>query len=392
MKDKIDVWTKVAYNKEACDLGPDPVSGALVARMSGSMIATMNNYYSAGCSINGRRIFAIRFMDPLISPDRALLAIDLDTKWTALLDSELADIHVLPVPFAGVSYYVNRKGELCRFSLETFEKETIMTMKGFPAVSETLRAITPDQKFLFYITVVSIREGLSLAVVRVDLEEKIWKMIYENSGLHHTIYMPGENALLVGRRVLKDGSTPPLGAWKNSTEIKPDAQLMDFDGKLLRKLGVPPGYTYCDERTGYFVCNCPYDQTKWAQLSERPQGNMVVFKSLDWQDGRVIDAPDHLFFHIAGSSCGKYVVSEAMRIGKGPFGPVDIVVVNWLTGKHRVLVSDCGSKGAGGGSALRQPTPYMTSDNSYVVYNADPDGILNVYSAKLPDGFLQSLD
>jgi len=44
------------------------------------------------------------------------------------------------------------------------------------------------------------------------------------------------------------------------------------------------------------------------------------------------------------------------------------------------------------GVAWRQPLPYLTSDNRHVVYSADPDGILNVYAAQIPYGFLESLE
>ena len=388
----IDVWTKVPWNKEACDLPPDPGSGAAITRLSGSMVATNNNYLPGGCSANGRRIVATRFLDPLVSPINALMAIDLDTKWTALLDPALADVHVLPVPFTGVCYYVNHQMEVCRVSLDTFDKEVVLNLRGMPPVDAILRGVTPDQRYLFYVTVVSIAAGQSMAIVRLDVPAKSWQMIYENPGLTGVIYLPGPNALMVGRRTMADGSTPPLGAWKNSTGIKADHQLFDLDGKFLRHLGPAAGYNYFDARTGRVVCNCYYDQTRWAQTPDRPRGNMVVFESLDMKMERVIDAPDHLFHHIAGSRCGRYVVSEALRPGTGPFGPVDIVVVNWHTGKHRVLVDNCGALGSGGGNVMRQPTPYLTSDNSHVVYNADPDGIPNVYSAKLPDGFLASLD
>jgi hypothetical protein len=81
-----------------------------------------------------------------------------------------------------------------------------------------------------------------------------------------------------------------------------------------------------------------------------------------------------------------------MRPGLGVFGPVDIVVVNVDSGRHRTLVADIGLRGAGGGAAWRQATPYLTSDNRHVIYNADRDGVLNVYAARLPDGFLAGID
>jgi hypothetical protein len=53
------------------------------------------------------------------------------------------------------------------------------------------------------------------------------------------------------------------------------------------------------------------------------------------------------------------------------------------------LVSDCRCKPAG--DVGRQAKPYFTADMRHVIYNADPDGIVNVYAATPPDGFLESL-
>jgi len=383
-----DVWNKVEWCKEACDLLPDPKSGAAITRISGSMIATNNNYYEGSCSADGRRCVGIRFMDPLLSRQKALLALDLETKWTALLDETLTGWHVLGSRFSGLFYYVDARQQLCRVSLDTFDKEVLMDMRDLPPVSETLRAVTPDQRYLFYITQVTIPEGLSLAVVKLDLREKRWSTIYENSGLHNIIHLPGLG-IYVGRRTRKDGSTPPLGEWKNR-EIVAAGHLMDIDGNFLRNVGQPPGYTtFLPD--GRVVSNYAADTVNYIQSTGHENGNMYVFDSLDWQNGRQIEAPELIFNHVASSRDGKYAVAEAIPLHTGVWGPISIVVVNIDTGKHRTLVADCGSKCCGGGGAWRQPLPYLTGDNRHVVYSADPDGILNVYAAKIPDGFLDSL-
>lgn len=385
----VDVWNKVEWGKEACDLLPDPQSGAQITRLSGSMIATNNNYFEGSCSADGKRCIAIRFMDPLLTIGRAILAVDLETKWTALLDAQFSGLNVMGTPFSGLFYYVNTQNELCRVSLETFDKEVLMSMRGLPLVDQTLRTVTPDQRFLFYVTQINITDGLSLAIVRIDLQTKTWSLIYENPGLTHIVYLPSLKGLYVGRRTMLDGSTPPLGEWKNR-QISTSNLLLDIDGNIIRPLGQAPGYgTFLPD--GKVVTNYAADMVNNTHKPERPNGNMFVFETLDWQNGRQIEAPEHIFNHIAQSGDGKYVVTEAIPIHIGIYGPIAIVVVNVATGKHRTLVADCGSKCCGGGGAWRQPLPYFTSDNRYVVYSADPDGILNVYAARVPEGFLDSL-
>jgi len=388
----IDFWNKVKWNKEACDVQPDPQSGAAITRMTGSMLMSNNNYHGGSCSADGKRVLAVRFADLLLDRTLPILALDLETKWTALLDPNNTTSSLLNVPFTGLFYYVNDRQELCRVSLDTFDKEVLLSMQGLPPVYDILRGITRDQRYILYETEVTIPGGLSLAIVRVDLKERNSELIYENPGIHGFSYLPGLDAIYVGRRTLPDGSTPPAGAWKNAPGVSYASELLDLEGNELRKLGTPPGYTAIFPSSGKVVSNYACDMVNFQHKPEHPQGNMAVFNSLEFSNPRMIEAPEHLFYHIAGSFCERYVVTEAFQPGKGQFGPTSIVVVNFETGKHRTLVADSGVLGGGGGNCLRQPTPYMTSDNRHVVYNADPDGIPNVYAAQIPDGFLESLD
>jgi len=387
----IDVWNKVKWTKEACDLLPDPRSGAAITRLTGSMMMSNNNYYGGSCSADGKRVLGIRFLDYMLSPTIAILALDLETKWTAVLDPNNTISILLHAPFTGLFYYVNDRKELCRVSLDTFDKEVLMSMEGLPPVYDILRGITRDQRYLLYHTLVTISGGLSLAIVRLDLRERVSELIYENPGIHGFSYLPGLNALAVGHRTLADGSTPPLGAWKDRAGNGYRSDLLDLDGNLLRSLGTPPGYGVNFPGSGAVVSNYACDMVNFRHKPERMNGNMAVFASLEYANPRMIKAPEHLFHHIAGSRCERYVVTEAFQPEKGPFGPTSIVVVNIETGKHRTLVTDCGVLGGGGGNCLRQPTPYLTSDNRHVIYNADPDGIPNVYAARIPDGFMESL-
>jgi len=287
-------------------------------------------------------------------------------------------------------HYINDRRELCRVSLDTFHRETIMPMLGLPAVADVLRTITADRRYLYYTTVTTNPAGLTLGLVRVDLTDGTWGIIFESSGLHGVGYMPGIDALWVGQRTLRDGSMPPMGIWSNGPNLGYAMVQLKIDGTVMRKLTPPPGYLAWLPETGQVVCSCAYDAEHLRQLPERPAGNMVVYRSIEWDQPRVIEAPDHLFFHAARSKCGRYIVSEAYRTDGGLHGPLDIVVVNVATGRHGVLVADCGTQPHG--AAWRTACPYMTSNNKFVVYNADPYGITNVHAARIPDGFLASLD
>ena len=386
----MDIWNKVRWAKEASDLKIDLSSGAEITRLSGSSLHTCNNYLAGSCSAEGDRCLGVRLADMLLKRPCALLAHDLSSKHTALLEEHCATFEQVPIPFTGIIYYINDRQELCRVSLDTFQREVIMSMLGLPPLADVLRAVTPDGRYAFYPTITTNPAGLTLGIVRIDLLEKEWKIIFESSGFHGLQYLGGIDALLIGQRTLPDGSMPPMGIWSNGPNLSYEVLLIRTDGTLIRKLGAPFGYMTWLSETGQVVCNCKYDTQRWRQLPERPAGNMVIFNSLNRDNPRVIEAPDHLFFHIARSKCGKYVVSEAYRAGVGINGPVDIVVVNIRSGKHRVLVSDCGVRPDG--AAWRQACPYMTSSGKFVVYNANPYDITHIYAARIPDGFWESLE
>ena len=386
----MDIWNTVRWGKEARDLAPDPVSGAEITRLSGSALHTFNNYHFACCSPDGRRVLGVRLADMVLDQPCALVAHDVVSKHAALLDGHCATPEVIGAPFSGVFHYVDDRDDLCRVSLDTFRKETIMPMRGLPAVADVLRAVTADGRYLYYSTVMSIAEGLTTGIVRVDLVDGAWEIIYAASGFHGMVYLPGIDALIVGMRTLPDGSMPPLGIWMQQPGLSYASVLLKTDGTLIRTLGTPPGYNTYLPSTGQSVCNGVFDGVNFRHLPERPTGNMMVYASLDWENPRLIETPEHLCYHIARSRDDKYVTSEAYRVGQGIYGPLDILVANVQTGKTRVLVSDCGTKPSG--SHWRQATPYFTSDNSHVIYNADPGDVTHVFSAKVPEGFYATLE
>lgn len=76
---------------------------------------------------------------------------------------------------------------------------------------------------------------------------------------------------------------------------------------------------------------------------------------------------------------------------RGRSKPVSLVVGNLLTGKYRVLVED--TLASGGGNQCTHTHPCFTADNRHVIYNADPFfGVPQVFAARVPNGFLESLD
>ena len=86
-----DIWTTVPWTKEASDLRIDLASGTEITRLSGSALHTCNNYLPGGCSADGRRCLGVRLADALTSRTCAIMAHDLVSKHTALLEDSCAN-------------------------------------------------------------------------------------------------------------------------------------------------------------------------------------------------------------------------------------------------------------------------------------------------------------
>ena len=71
------------------------------------------------------------------------------------------------MPYSGLVYYLNDRGELCRVWLDTFRKEVVMPKRGLPPLADVLRTMSADARYLFYTTVLSDAAGLTLGIVRV---------------------------------------------------------------------------------------------------------------------------------------------------------------------------------------------------------------------------------
>ena len=131
-----------------------------------------------------------------------------------------------------------------------------------------------------------------------------------------------------------------------------------------------------------------FNPANFKHYPQNPDGELHVY-STDGTPPRLVPVPEHVFFHISSSPCGRYVVCESLESGLAP-GPVPVVVVNVETGRYRILVSD--ARCSHGGDAGRQVNAYFTADMRHVIFNGDPDGIVNVFAAEIPDGFLEGLN
>ncbi len=377
-----NVWAK-----EARDFPPDPVSGAKIVRLSGSSIRTENMYCDAPrATRDGKRVASLRYVDYLLSPAKALMCHDVETKFTCLIDRDVTGWPVGPA-WGGSVYYLSGT-ILKRASLDTCTTEPLMDMARFPRCWQFM-SVSPDERYLLYcatedsseetpFTVNSPTSSQTYSLIRVDLREKTWKSLYDcpgKTGRLGASYNP-----VTGGEILIS-----MAVWEGKAR-QGVGMLADTMGRNAREVFRRTHHFCWLGNTGRFAGMVDFDYEKVAHRPENPDGELHVF-STNGTPPRLIPAREHLFYHISSSPCGSYVVCESLETLLP--GPWPIVVVNVESGKHRVLIRDSGC--SSGGDAGRQANPYFTADMRHVIYNADPDGVVNVFAAEIPQGFLESL-
>jgi len=387
---------EVRWGAEACDLGPDPESGAMVTRMTSAVMANTNIYCEQPYTTpDGKRIAVVRSQaaNPCAGVFQLCVA-ELESLRIAPLADDCASFPATSA-WSGVLYYLTKDRQLARVSLVTLEKETLFPCDDLPE-DFTPQSVSPDHRYLIGL---ARRPDYVSTVVRVDLKSGTHETIFEHPEIWnpHMQFNPvhGRDILVQmnrgakmdhrGRRLPVEGSEP------GTTHI-----IIDSDGGNVRALPVGPPHTASSTGHSAWVADTGRMAVTvaWGDLlhagphdSRHPRGNLVTAAPGE-ERPMLFEAPEHRFNHLCVSRCGRYFVSDSYW--KGLPRNIALVVGNLQSGKYRIVVSDCGAWGAA--SAGSHPHPYLTADNRYVVYNADPFLVPHVFVARLPDGFLESLD
>jgi hypothetical protein len=238
------------------------------------------------------------------------------------------------------------------------------------------------------------------------LQKKKREVILEHPEIcnSHLQFNPvdGEHLLVQNNRGVRLNQEGVLERYEHSAQGT-TLFVIDKDGKNLQYVPVgPPVTATCTGHecfvgdTGQVLFSTGWQvksEYEWQHDERFPMGNLFVARPGD-EKPRVIEAPEHFFNHVCASRCGRYFVADAHPapglFKDGQMQPVALVVGNLETGKHRVLVQD--SQASSGGNQCTHTHPYLTADNRFVIYNADPGSVPQVFAARLPEGFLESLD
>lgn len=373
---------------EACDLKPDPVSGAKIARLTNA-VAISNNVYCEQpyTSPDGKRIAVVRFWGLAPDYETAMYVADLES----ILLTRVRGVKGGSNSAWGEWWYYVTEGKVIEaFSLITFERKVILSNVSAPGFG--IGSVSQDQRYTIYLTVLP---GPTFGIVRFDLQTGEWKVIFEHKEIcnPHLQFNPvhGKDIMVQHNRgciVAEDGTTI-----KSHSEQGTTLFVIDRDGNNYRQVPAGPPYTAgCTGHecfvadTGMVAFTVSWDQGNWKLDSKYPEGNLFTAKPGDTKP-TVFPTPNHLFNHVCISKCGTYFVCDCYAGGIP--GKIPIVIGNLKTGKHRTLLQDCGA--SCGGAQYVHPHPYITADNRHVIYNADPRGIPHVFKAEIPKGFLENL-
>ena len=376
---------------EASDWGVDPDSGARVIRLTSAAAWSHNIYCEEPYgSPDGRRLLVARAYDRF-APTRQLLVADLETRRLTLVEPDLPSEAVAHSPWTEWVYYVMGDGSVRRLSLLTLERRLVCPAGTLtPPPDAFMETITPDNRWLIGY---EQHEGPGLRSVAFDMRTGERRVLREGpDNLNpHAQFEPGD-----GRRwlfqLIRSGDAPGVPVFVQGLHGGQPVQL---------PFGKPwsaesTGHMAWVGRTGRVACAANWCRDEKVHDPRHPGGNLLIAAPGD-EKPTVFPAAQHGFYHVSVSRCGRYFVSDdfmAFRTDafvSGPPGPVRIVVGNLATGRSRALIRDCQDYGIAGSSRY-EPDPYFTADNRYVIYNASPFGLMQVFAAEVPAEFLQSLD
>ncbi|MCC7193583.1 MAG: hypothetical protein IT444_12475 [Phycisphaeraceae bacterium] len=386
---------------EAIDLKPDPVSGAAITQLTSAPVVNNNIYCEQPyTSPDSKRIAVIRALDFSLDETYTLLVVDLDRIKFTMVERAIPR-SLGNAAWSGYLYYWTTDAKLTRISLMTLEKEVVYVDDGKTAPllppHRGVYSVSPDQRYVIYMAITKDGGKPTCSIVRIDLQQKNWKIIFQHEEIvnPHLQFNPvhGRDILVQhnrGSRMDADGTIT-----KFIDPIGTTLFTIDVDGKNQRPL--PVGEPVTLGATGHECFMGDTGRvaftTAWhlenSSLDKRwPQGNLFHAAPGD-KKPEVIPTPEHRFNHICVSRCGNFWVCDSYHLGIP--GPIPLVIGNFKTGRHATLIQDC--KAPCGGAQFTHPHAYFTADTRAVIYNGAPGavGAPQVYRAKVPDGFLESL-
>ncbi|MCE9591533.1 MAG: hypothetical protein K8S99_13530 [Planctomycetes bacterium] len=384
------------WGAEGADQGSDPDSGAAVRRLTSGPLMNHQIYCEQPyTSPDGRRVAVLRSMDFAFSDSYALLIAEPDTLRSVRIERSIPP-QVAHHAWGEWLYYGTHAGAVRRVSFVTLAKEPVLPDGAFAPATENLASITPDGRTIFIENLHPGVETPDRQIVALDTRSGARRVIFTDPDNinGHTQCEPTDGRLLAMQ----------LGIHRAGQPDAVPVHVMGIDGSNIQPL--PLGGVHTAESSGHMAwipgtgriaCALQCDRENHRHDARHPRGNLAIVGPGDTAP-KIFAAPDHAFWHISSSRCGRYFVADDFMDFKddlygrtGVQGPVRIVIGAFASGKSRVLLRDCKMQGIAGTSRW-EPDPYLTADNRYVIFNASPLGSNQVFAARVPEEFLKSLE
>ncbi|MDP6354188.1 MAG: hypothetical protein QF473_03740 [Planctomycetota bacterium] len=279
--------------------------------------------------------------------------------------------------FQGTIYFVRQVTSASRhlacLNLVSLEMQDVFEFGDCPA--PTICSISPDGKT--FVAGIPVRDDI-YGLYRIDLPTGEWEVFHEHKDIlnPHVQIEPseGEDILVQWNR---GGRKDEHGNIINLVgEEGASLYVIDKNGGNIRYL--PVGKPHTAGVTGH---ECWIGNTKSILLTTgdpAPAGRLFTVSPGD-EKAKLI-CRGFGFNHISASVDGRFFAGDwGTRVYIGSF----------KTGHVRYL---CDTRGRVGGPQYSHPHPYMTPGNKYVIFNSNETGVAQVYSAEIPDGFLDSLE
>lgn len=396
----------VAWMYESCDRYDDPVSGARIIQLT-SAAAISNNIYGEQpyCSPDGKRLVIARCQDFCFDEEGSLLVHDLTNLQITMVVRKMVGVRgVFNNAWSGLVYYWTPERTLRRLSLMKLEHEEVYREED-PMAPLVSSSVSPDQRYIIGLAPRLTGPNAPIfQIIRLDLTTGTRDVIFEHPEISnpHMQFNPitGKQILVqndCGIRLNPDGSLDWSAAQGGKLFV------INADGTNLQYMPVDSPYTAPTTGHECFVADTGkvltsvawivHNDHHWTHDARHPMGNIIIAHPGN-ETLTVFAMPEYITNHVSVSRCGRYFVADAWRGGgfrSGKLQSTALVMGNLETGKYRILVDD--TLCSGGGNQCTHTHQYLTADNRHVIYNSDLyTGIPQVYAARLPDGFLASLD
>ena len=384
----VQIDEPIVPGREGADWGVDPDSGAVVVRLTSAPAMNSNIYCEQPyASPDGRRFLIARTFDPFGASHQLFVA-DLQTLGITQIEPDVPQELVAHTSWGEWAYYLMHDGSVRRLSLMTLKREAALPA-GSLGGDVIIESITPDNRLLIGYEPAGDGSFRSFTCDTHTGEKRIYCQGPSNRNPHAQADLSGARRVLHQLVTADDRQVIVLVIDLASGE----QTTLPLGGRWSAQSS---GHMAWIADTGRVACALDWRRADRAHDPRHPQGNLAICAPGDAQP-TIFTAPEHGFYHVSVSRCGRYFVCDDFMdmkndaFSSGPAGPVRIVVGNLQTGKYRTLLRDCQAYGIAGSSRF-EPDPYFTADNRHVIYNASPFGLMQVFAARVPEAFLASLD